>query len=155
MLVLAADHYIGKEAKFLKIIDFCSEFVKKQKKLLTFGIHPTYPATGYGYIESGVEINTGEPRRTNTQQGEYLIYQVKQFKEKPDLETAKKFITSGNFAWNSGMFLWRIDSILNAFRSYMPELSEDLEKIKNLLPDKKDEIAKIYENLESIRLILE
>ncbi|MBC8313131.1 MAG: mannose-1-phosphate guanylyltransferase [Candidatus Cloacimonetes bacterium] len=140
MLVLPADHYVGKPEKFLEIISFASKFAKGSGNLLTFGIQPSHPATGYGYIESGEILN----KQT------HKIYKVKKFKEKPNYETAKKFISKGNFFWNSGMFLWRIDSILNAFESYMPKLRENLKKIKKLLPDKKDEIAKIYENLESV-----
>lgn len=150
MLVLAADHFIGKQTKFLKIIDYCSNFVKEEKKLLTFGIQPHYPATGYGYIESGKEISSDESRRIVIQRDEYPIYNVKQFKEKPDLETAKDFIASGNFAWNSGMFLWRIDSILQAFEEFMPELNFKLGEIKKCLADDPAGIAKIYKDIPSI-----
>ncbi|MCD6101692.1 MAG: mannose-1-phosphate guanylyltransferase [Candidatus Cloacimonetes bacterium] len=141
MLVLPADHYIGKPEKFLEIVGFASEFAKKSKNLITFGIKPTFPATGYGYIESGEKISDQK----------FPIFQVKRFKEKPDLETAKKFISNGNFSWNSGMFLWRIDTILNAIEQYMPDLYHQLIKIKTVWgQNKTDEIKKIYQNLQSI-----
>jgi len=141
MLVLPADHYIGKPEKFLEIVSFAAKFARESENLITFGIKPTFPATGYGYIESGEKISDQK----------FPIFQVKRFKEKPDLETAKKFISNGNFSWNSGMFLWRIDTILNAIEQYMPDLYHQLIKIKTVWgQNKTDEIKKIYQNLQSI-----
>ncbi|MBC8526544.1 MAG: mannose-1-phosphate guanylyltransferase [Candidatus Cloacimonetes bacterium] len=141
MLVLPADHYIGKPEKFLEIVSFASRFAKESKNLITFGIKPTFPATGYGYIESEEKITDGK----------FPIYTVKRFKEKPDLETAKAFVSSGYFFWNSGMFLWRIDAILDAIQKYMPALFLNLTKIKELLKNKRcSKIKEIYQNLESI-----
>lgn len=141
MLVLPADHYIGKPEKFLEIVSFAAKFARESENLITFGIKPTFPATGYGYIESGEKISDRK----------FPIFQVKRFKEKPDLETAKKFISDGNFSWNSGMFLWRIDTILNAIEQYMPDLYHQLIKIKTVWgQNKTEEIKKIYQNLQSI-----
>jgi len=140
MLVLPADHYIGKPELFREIISQADAFVKEHKKLLTFGIEPTYPATGYGYIEFGKEIQT-DPLQ---------IFAVRQFKEKPDLKTAKQFVKSGTFAWNSGMFLWRIDSINEAVENLMPSLNSSLYEIKNLWNSDKDKVGKLYSELESV-----
>ena len=141
MLVLPADHYIGKPEKFLEIVSYASQFTKESENLITFGIKPTFPATGYGYIESGERITDGK----------FPIYSVKRFKEKPDLETAKAFVSSGNFSWNSGMFLWRIDTILDAIKQYMPELFYKLQKIIKLWQQNRtEEIKEIYQNLQNI-----
>ena len=108
MLVVPADHLIEDEKKFWESVETATEAVKNNF-LVTFGIRPTYPATGYGYIES--ERMVGD----NT-------YSVKRFKEKPDLKTAKEFVDDGKFLWNSGMFLWRISSILQEFEKYLPNV---------------------------------
>jgi len=140
MLVLPADHYIGKPELFREIVSSADEFVKKQRKLLTFGIEPTYPATGYGYIEFGNEI----------QKDPIPIFSVEQFKEKPDLSTAEQFLASGNFAWNSGMFLWRIDSINNAVKSSMPSLYSSLLGIRDSWTSNKEAVHKLYSELDSV-----
>jgi len=141
MLVLPADHYIGKPDKFLEIVSFAAKFARESENLITFGIQPSFPATGYGYIESGEKISIQK----------FPIFQVKRFKEKPDFETAKAFLHSGNFSWNSGMFLWTFGSILEAFKKYMPDLYHQLVKIRTLWgQNKKSEIKKIYQSLQSI-----
>ncbi|MEA3475722.1 MAG: mannose-1-phosphate guanylyltransferase, partial [Candidatus Cloacimonadota bacterium] len=141
MLVLPADHYIGKPEKFLEIVSFAAKFARENENLITFGIKPIFPTTGYGYIESGEKVGDGK----------FNIFAVKKFKEKPDLETAKEFVKSGNFSWNSGMFLWTFSSILDAFEKYMPDLYHQLVKIKTLwLQNKIEGIKEIYQNLQSI-----
>jgi len=140
MLVLPADHYIGKPELFREIVSQADSFVKKRRKLLTFGIEPTYPATGYGYIEFGEEIQK-EP---------IPIYNVKQFKEKPDVKTAKRFVRSGTFAWNSGMFLWRVDSIITAMHTLMPSLYTSLKEIKDCWNTDKNRVNRFYSGLESV-----
>ena len=140
MLVLPADHYIGKPDLFREIISQADTFVKERKKLLTFGIEPTYPATGYGYIEFGKEI----------QKNPIPVFAVKQFKEKPDAKTAEQFLKSGTFAWNSGMFLWRIDSINEAVKIFMPSLYSSLYKIRDCWKYDKDKVGRLYSKLNSV-----
>ena len=140
MLVLPADHYIGKPDLFREIISQADTFVKERKKLLTFGIKPTYPATGYGYIELGKEI----------QKNPIPIFAVKQFKEKPNAKTAEQFVKSGNFTWNSGMFLWRIDSIIEAIKIFMPSLFSSLSDIKDPWNSDMDKVSKFYSELEPV-----
>ncbi|MBS3742366.1 MAG: mannose-1-phosphate guanylyltransferase [Candidatus Cloacimonetes bacterium] len=140
MLVLAADHYIGKENLFREIVQFSSKFVQQNKNLLTFGIEPTYPATGYGYIEFGNKINKES----------FTVFEVKKFKEKPDLKTAKKFIKAGHFAWNSGMFMWRLDSIVKAIQKHMPRLYKNLKEINRYWNKDFDKVSEIYENLQKV-----
>lgn len=115
MLVLPADHLISDETGFISKIKEGSEYAA-EGNLVTFGINPEYPATGYGYIEGGNILRDS-------------VYEVARFKEKPDFETAKEFVTKGNFFWNSGMFLWKLDTINSAFRLYLPKVFNLLEKI--------------------------
>jgi mannose-1-phosphate guanylyltransferase len=109
MLVAPSDHWIEDEAAFARDVQACFDACKKQDILMTLGIHPTFPNTGYGYIES--DKNTTS-----------LIKKVNQFREKPDYETAKQFIAEGNFLWNAGIFLWSVASIVNSFATNMPRM---------------------------------
>lgn len=115
MIVLPADHLIALNDEFLASLEVGSVSADKDN-LVTFGIKPDYPATGYGYIEAGKEIGQG-------------MFNVKQFKEKPNLETAEQFLSSGNFFWNSGMFMWKIGTILDAYKEYLPKVTHVLKKI--------------------------
>ena len=115
MIVLPADHLIAFKDDFLASLD-AGEDSANLDNLITFGIKPNYPATGYGYIEAGKEI-------------EKEMFYVKQFKEKPDIETAEQFLNSGNFYWNSGIFMWKIETILDAYKAYLPKVAQVLEKI--------------------------
>ncbi|MEA1973556.1 MAG: mannose-1-phosphate guanylyltransferase, partial [Candidatus Cloacimonadota bacterium] len=115
MLVVPADHLIIEEDKFWKSVEIGAEAIK-QNYLVTFGIRPTYPATGYGYIETEKMIAED-------------TYSVKRFKEKPNFDTAKEFIDDGKFLWNSGMFLWKISTIIQEFGKYLPNVITLLNKI--------------------------
>lgn len=108
MLVLPADHIIQDKEKFLQSLSPAEEQAKKGY-LITFGILPTYPATGYGYIEAGEKI---APE----------VCQVLNFKEKPDKATAEHFLAKGSYYWNSGMFCWSLKSISDAFANLLPEV---------------------------------
>ena len=115
MIVLPADHLIRDRDDFLSSLTMAEKSAENDF-LVTFGIKPGYPATGYGYIEAGEKCDKD-------------CFLVKQFKEKPDLETAKEFLESGNFFWNSGMFMWKIETILKAYKNYLPKVTQILEKI--------------------------
>ncbi|HRY83076.1 MAG TPA: mannose-1-phosphate guanylyltransferase [Candidatus Cloacimonadota bacterium] len=115
MIVLPADHVIKDTAAFLSSLKE-AERAALEGNLVTFGIIPEYPATGYGYIEAGEELQEG-------------VRKVLRFKEKPDYDTALGFLSSGNFFWNSGMFAWQIGTICSAFKDLMPDLDQLLEQI--------------------------
>lgn len=115
MIVTPSDHLITREAEFENAIRLGFEFVEKNPALLTFGITPTRPETGYGYIQIGSEI---EPD----------ILKVKTFTEKPNLDLAKVFLESGEFFWNSGIFLWSARSIVDALRTYAPEIASRFDR---------------------------
>ncbi len=109
MLVAPSDHWIEDEAAYSKDVEACFKAAQNEDILMTLGIEPTFPNTGYGYIESD-----------KAKEGE--IKKVKQFREKPDYNTAKEFIASGNFLWNAGIFIWSVKSILDSFEIYLPEM---------------------------------
>lgn len=110
IMTLPSDHLVMKEKEFIDTMNDGLDFVARNDALLTLGIYPTKPQTGYGYIQLG----KAAPNWPG-------IRKVKSFTEKPDLEMAKFFIESGEFFWNSGIFLWKVSSILKAFDKYDPE----------------------------------
>jgi len=110
MIVTPSDHLITREQLFNESVVRGFEFVEQHDALLTLGIHPTRPETGYGYIQIGSEIAPD-------------ILKVKTFTEKPNLELARVFLDSGEFFWNSGIFLWRASSIIEALHTYVPDLA--------------------------------
>lgn len=112
MVVLASDHLILREDLFRDDITRGLEYVESTGNLLTLGVKPSSPHTGYGYIQTGVSC-TDNP----------MFRKVKSFTEKPDLDMARLFLASGEFYWNSGMFLWTADAILNAFEQHAPEIA--------------------------------
>ena len=116
IVVAPSDHLILQEEKFRQTIEEGFDFIEKNDALLTLGMKPTRPETGYGYIQRGEEAKGEEAK------GEE-IYKVKAFTEKPNLELAKVFLESGDFLWNSGIFLWSLDSIRSAFRTFLPEIA--------------------------------
>lgn len=142
IVVSPSDHLIVDEDEFLNNIQKGLGFVTQYKALLTLGITPDRPATGYGYIQIDTETNYGSYNK------------IKSFTEKPHLELAKFFVKSGEFYWNSGIFLWSLPSIRTAFESYMPELLNLFEENKHAFgTDKENEVLnKIYSDAKSISI---
>jgi mannose-1-phosphate guanylyltransferase len=112
--VLPADHLILEPERFLSKLGAALEFAAKDPSFVTFGIRPTYPATGYGYIQSSKDC----PRK----HGRELFYPVRAFREKPDLELADQFLAAGDYTWNSGMFVWRADVFAQKLEAFAPDL---------------------------------
>lgn len=110
--VTPADHLIIKEEEFCRVISESMDFVSKNDVLLTLGIKPDRPETGYGYIQADLKRPVA---------GYQNLMKVKTFTEKPDIDLARKFLQSGDFYWNSGIFFWNIRSILEAFEKYLPD----------------------------------
>jgi len=119
MAVLTADHYIGNEPLFRNILETAYQ-VAKDGYLVTLGIDPTYPATGFGYIQQGNFINAYNDNK---------VFHVLQFKEKPDAKHARVMLKEGGHSWNSGMFIWSVDQIMSEFQRQMPKLTNALETI--------------------------
>ncbi|RKX69337.1 mannose-1-phosphate guanylyltransferase [candidate division WOR-3 bacterium] len=132
MFVLPADHWVYRRDKFLKILSIAYQHALGGS-LVTLGIKPTRPDTGYGYIQVDGRVGGN-------------AYRVLKFKEKPDLETARHYLEIGGFYWNSGIFIWRIDRILEEFRRHMPKMMSRLEEF---IRSKKKEL---YHKLPSISI---
>lgn len=146
IVVAPSDHLILNENEFLKVIGEGLEFVKTDNVLLTLGIEPSRPDTGYGYIQINKDI------KVNTENNS--LNKVKTFTEKPDLELAKVFLKSGEFFWNSGIFLWSLKSIFKAFETHLPEVNSLFTEGIDLLNTEKEEefINDTYANCKSISI---
>jgi mannose-1-phosphate guanylyltransferase len=119
MVSLAADHFIQREAEFREAV-CAAEQVARRNLLVTFGIQPSYPETGYGYIEAEEDLPKADGWR---------VRKVRRFTEKPDPQTAQEFVASGNYYWNSGMFIWAAATILEEFARYLPRHYQLLNEI--------------------------
>ncbi len=141
-IVLPADHLIHDEDLFIDNLKEAAQFAFDKKSLLTIGISPTRPETGYGYIQVKDTPPSGN------------IYRVNSFAEKPNYSTAVQFLSSGDFYWNSGMFIWRVDTILNEIKMYMSELSYGLDKIEAALNTEESQKVThdVYSNLKSVSI---
>ncbi len=119
MLVLTSDHYIHNNDLFHLVMRVAIE-VAKDGYLVTLGITPTFPASGYGYIQRGILL---------PEKFDYPVYRVLRFIEKPDEAKARLLLAGGDHSWNSGMFVWRVDRIMNEFARQMPALKTALDRI--------------------------
>lgn len=141
MVVAPSDHWIEDEDAFLDNVQKAFDCALKQEVLMTLGIQPTFPNTGYGYIEYN-------------KQDTNLIKKVSQFREKPDYKTAKEFLNSGNFLWNAGIFIWTVESVLNAFVKFQPKMYElfeaGYEQYNN--PEEKEFIEENYVKADNISI---
>lgn len=135
--VTPADHYIIKEDKFIEVLLKGYEFVRDNNALLTLGIKPDKPETGYGYIQAD---------RKKPVEGCDDLLKVKTFTEKPNVELAKVFLQSGDFYWNSGIFIWNINSIMEAFEKHMPDLFATFDEGRDLFGTREESrfIRKTY-----------
>jgi mannose-1-phosphate guanylyltransferase/mannose-6-phosphate isomerase len=131
--VFPADHYIANKEQFVDQVSL-AEKAASGKKIVTFGIRPSYPATGYGYIQA--EGNNGD------------TLHVKEFKEKPNKEVASSYIKSGDYYWNSGMFVFQVSFMVEQFKTHLPELWSSID---DLLEDHSN-LNQIYKNLESVSI---
>jgi len=134
LICAPADHIILEPENFKKTCLQALHFTANIKALVTLGIKPTHPNTGYGYIQYE-QLAVSEN-----------VYKVKTFTEKPDKELAKTFISSGDFLWNAGIFVWQIKNIIKAFENFLPEMHEvfDAEKANFNTPAEKEAIERVY-----------
>ena len=140
IVVTPSDHLILKEAEFQEIIRKAADQAKSQDKLITLGIQPTRPETGYGYIQYHTEKSFAK--------------KVKTFTEKPELSLAKKFLESGDFVWNSGIFIWGVRAVLNEIHEHLPEMAEVFDEIRSKLgtAEEKEAIQTAYPQCKSISI---
>lgn len=140
IVVAPSDHLILQEETFRQTIQQGFDFIDKNDALLTLGMKPTRPETGYGYIQMGEDARKASCSLENAREASCSleakgkgICKVKAFTEKPNLELAKVFLESGDFLWNSGIFIWSLDSILNAFHAYLPEMANKFAEGENVM----------------------
>ena len=144
MIVMPADHVIRPDEKFRATVRAAASIIDADPTaFVTFGIKPTRPETGYGYIERGEELPAQEG---------IALHRVRQFREKPDLATAEQFLASGRFVWNSGIFVWRARAILDALRAHRPQLAIALDRVGQSLGTayEAETIAREYPALEKV-----
>lgn len=118
MLVLPSDHLIKLNEMYIDTLEEAIDVAKQGDNLVTMGITPAYPETGYGYINFGDSVRPG-------------VYRVNRFVEKPDLATAKEYLASGQYLWNSGMFVWKVSAILHNFQTFLPDMYVGALKIRD------------------------
>ncbi len=144
MIVMPADHVISPPETFLRTVNAAVSVVDADPSaFVTFGVKPTRPETGYGYIERGERL--GAPEGIE-------LHRVTQFREKPDRATAEQFLAEGRFAWNAGIFLWRARAILDALAEHRPAIAAALDRIAPSLgtPDEAEVIAREFPLMERI-----
>ena len=140
MCIFPADHYIKDEDSFVKIFNDAISTAMSSEKLVTIGITPSFPSTGYGYIKYN--------------RSDVMVKDVIEFVEKPDLETAKRYVESGEYAWNSGMFIWKASTIPNNFKKYLPYIYNYLDQISESIGTEveKEVIERIYPVIPSVSI---
>ena len=143
IVVSPSDHIVTDVGEFRRVVSQCLKFSSETDAIITLGMKPTRPETGYGYIQA--DLSSSSPRNKE-------IFRVDSFKEKPDLETAQKYVKNKSYFWNAGIFIWSVNTIVNAFRIYQPTLSKVFEDMSSVYgtPEEQDEINKRFPECENI-----
>ena len=143
VVVTPSDHVVTNDVEFRRVVSSCLAFSSESDAIVTLGMKPTRPEVGYGYIQADLGASSARNKE---------IVRVDQFREKPDLETAKKYIQQNNFFWNAGIFIWNVSTIVNAFRVYQPAMSRFFETLlpKYGTPQEQELIDEGFPRLESI-----
>lgn len=152
MCVLASDHYIKDRTVYGEVMDYAMSLAEKTDRLVTIGIKPENPATGYGYIKYDTSVPE-EGHMTGAESGKRIAaYPVEEFVEKPDLPAAKAYVEQGCYLWNSGMFVWKASVILSYFEKLLPEVYACLTEIENAIgTDKEQEtLDRVYPDIPKI-----
>ena len=146
VVVAPSDHLIMDDALFCQTIETAFQLASSQRRLLTLGIQPTRPETGYGYIQASI------PEKIDVNGA--MAYPVKTFTEKPDEDLAKVFVESGEFLWNSGIFVWSLDSIVAELESKLPEVAASFARGEEFYygPKEKEFVRNVYEDCQSISI---
>ncbi len=141
MAVLAADHHIGNVKEYERVLKLAIDTAEKTDRLVTIGLRPTFPSTGYGYLKFEKDSPVSEE-----------VYALDRFVEKPCLEDAKAYLESGKYLWNSGMFVWKASVILDYFKKLLPDMYEKMESIYDSLrtEDEKAAVERVYPTLENV-----
>ena len=143
IVVTPSDHIVMNVQEFQRVISESMKFTSDTDAIITLGMKPTRPETGYGYIQA----NLSQASLRNKE-----IFRVDSFREKPDLETAKQYISKNNYFWNAGIFIWNVNTIVNAFRMYQPTLAKIFEQLLPVYdtPEEQEAINKKFPECENI-----
>ena len=139
MAVLSADHNIGNVKEYERVLSLALKTAEEEGKIVTIGIEPSFPSTGYGYIRYAGEADSE-------------VKDLIRFVEKPELSIAKEYVESGEYLWNSGMFIWKVSVILDYFKKLLPDMYEAMDNIYDKLgtPEEASAIASVYPTLEKV-----
>jgi len=143
IVVSPSDHVVMDAPEFRRVITLCMKFTSETDSIVTLGIKPSRPETGYGYIKA--DLSTSSLRNKE-------IFRVDSFREKPDLQTALQYIQKNNYFWNAGIFIWNVSTIINAFRVYQPAMSKIFEQLLPIYntPEEQPTIDKVFPECENI-----
>ena len=143
IVVTPSDHVVLDASTFRNVVENAMEFSAETDAIVTLGIHPTRPETGYGYIKADLTFSSSRKKD---------IFRVDSFKEKPNLELAQEYVTHDNYLWNSGIFIWSVSTIINAFRVYEPDMSKAFERLTPIYDteEEQERINELYPSLENI-----
>ena len=143
IVVSPRDHVVLNTQEFQRVIRECLAFTADSDAIVTLGMKPTRPETGYGYIQADLGSNSLRNKE---------IFRVDSFREKPDLETAQQYISQKNYFWNAGIFIWNVNTIVNAFRIYQPQLAKIFESLLPIYGTEKEqaEIDRLFPECENI-----
>lgn len=136
LVITPSEHIVMDTAEFRRVITQCLKFTSETDAILTLGMKPNRPETAYGYIQA--DLSSSSPRNKE-------IFRIDTFREKPDLQTAQKYIQQNNFFWNAGIFIWSVSTIVNAFRIYSPAISKIFENMLSIYgTDKEQEMIDLH-----------
>ena len=136
LVITPSDHIVMDTAEFRRVITQCLKFTSETDAILTLGMKPNRPETAYGYIQA--DLSSSSPRNKE-------IFRIDTFREKPDLQTAQKYIQQNNFFWNAGIFIWSVSTIVHAFRIYSPAISKIFENMLSIYgTDKEQEMIDLH-----------
>lgn len=141
---LASDHIISDDQEFVRVISAALTAASEKKHLVAIGITPTFPSSGFGYIKIGEDV-----KRISGQ----TVFRVENFTEKPNVATARAFISTGKYFWNANMYVWSVAALLSAFEQHMPSLYEKTKPLHSGSPDNfADKLTEVYQDAESISI---
>lgn len=143
IVVTPSDHIVTNVQEFQRVIKECMMFTSDTDAIVTLGMKPNRPETGYGYIQANLAANSLRNKE---------IFRVDSFREKPDLQTALQYIKQNNFYWNAGIFIWNVNTIINAFRMYQPSIARIFDSMRDLYgtPQEQQAINERFPECESI-----
>lgn len=145
IVVTPSDHVVTDVIEFQRVVSQCLKFTKETDSIVTLGMKPSRPETGYGYIQADLSTNSLRNKE---------IFRVDQFREKPDLATAQRYVQENNFFWNAGIFIWRVETIVNALRMYAPRINRIFERLQDKMGTHEEQqvIDEVYPDCDNISI---